>query len=279
MVDAAPPPASGPSGNRRVRFPLTGEQETLVIPLYAKALDYRSPHPILNDATADEIVRQIDYDFEKHPSPAVRLLAVRARQYDEWAREFLSQHPEAVMLNLGCGLDARVLRIRPPPSVRWIDLDFPEVIQFRRNFFSDHAGYEMRSASLTQSEWLRDVPKDRPVMAIAEGVLVYLPWNDAKSLLHRLTDAFAHGQLVFDVMGKSTVRTANLRMGSPSGDLLKWGVDDLREVDAMDSRLRRIQTVPLLGSRYAPAKYRWVYALASLSPRVRRIMRLLRYEF
>ena len=77
----------------------------------------------------------IDYDFDKLTGFGDRIMMpLRARQYDEWLREFLAAHRDAVVLNLGCGLDTRVSRIDPPTSVRWFDIDFPEVIDLRRNF-------------------------------------------------------------------------------------------------------------------------------------------------
>jgi O-methyltransferase involved in polyketide biosynthesis len=81
---------------------LTGEMETLLIPLYAKALDNRSKHPILHDEKADEIIKTIDYDFEKLNSFGNgNVIVVRAKQLDEWVKEFLKSNPNAVVLNLG----------------------------------------------------------------------------------------------------------------------------------------------------------------------------------
>jgi O-methyltransferase involved in polyketide biosynthesis len=88
---------------------LKGAPATLLITLYAKALDYRLPHPILNDERADQIVEMIDYDFERVTGFGDSvMMAIRARQYDEWLKEFLARHGDAVVLNLGCGLDTRV---------------------------------------------------------------------------------------------------------------------------------------------------------------------------
>jgi O-methyltransferase involved in polyketide biosynthesis len=44
---------------------LTPVEDSLLLTLYARALDNRLPKPILSDAMADEIVRKIDYDFEQ----------------------------------------------------------------------------------------------------------------------------------------------------------------------------------------------------------------------
>ncbi|HFL2001448.1 TPA: class I SAM-dependent methyltransferase, partial [Pseudomonas aeruginosa] len=47
------------------RITLTGEKQTLLITLYAKALDSRLDDSILHDRFAEEAVRQIDFDFSR----------------------------------------------------------------------------------------------------------------------------------------------------------------------------------------------------------------------
>src|SRR5689334_8544522 len=110
--------------SQKTQVHLNGAQETLLITLYAKAVDKRSKNPILHDEKADEIVQQIDYDFSKMNSFGNdNLIMVRAKQYDAWVQEFIKQSPNCVVLNLGCGLDTRVTRINPPATVSWFDVD------------------------------------------------------------------------------------------------------------------------------------------------------------
>jgi O-methyltransferase involved in polyketide biosynthesis len=40
-------------------------EDSLFLTLYARALDNRRPHPILSDATGDQIVRATDYEYDK----------------------------------------------------------------------------------------------------------------------------------------------------------------------------------------------------------------------
>ncbi len=85
--------------NDKIKINLTEVQETLLITLYAKALDHCSNNPILNDEKADQLVNVIDYDFGKLRSPGNdNLIVVRAKQYDEWLKEFLVENPNAVVL-------------------------------------------------------------------------------------------------------------------------------------------------------------------------------------
>jgi O-methyltransferase involved in polyketide biosynthesis len=268
----------GPTG-ARAPLHLQGVQQTLAIPLYAKAQDYRSKHPILNDRGASQLADRIDLDPEASRSRAGRLLVLRARQLDEWVREFIGRRPDGLVLNLGCGLDTRISRIDPPSSVGWFDVDFPEVIELRSAYFDPRDGYRMLGSSITQPEWLAQIPRHRPVMVVADGVLAYLSEDEVRTLLNRLTDNFHEGQVVFDVLNLHAIRTSNARTGRRIGAPLRWGVDDLREINALDPKLRRTAALPLLGTQFTPLAYRMLNAILAPFPRMRNMMRVVRYEF
>ena len=72
----------------KTQIHLTDVQKTLLITLYAKAIDNRSKNSILHDTKADEMVGRIDYDFTKLNSWGNdNLIVVRAKQYDDWIQE------------------------------------------------------------------------------------------------------------------------------------------------------------------------------------------------
>src|SRR5262249_1808432 len=101
---------------------------------YAKAVDADLPTPILGDRFAKEIVDRIDYDWKKTAITAANSPAVttRSAHFDNWARQFLAVTPEAVVLHLGCGLDARFFRLDPGPGVEWDHVGVPDVAGLRR---------------------------------------------------------------------------------------------------------------------------------------------------
>jgi O-methyltransferase involved in polyketide biosynthesis len=90
--------------------------ETLLIPLYIRAIESQRPDALLKDEKAVALVRQMDYDFspimqagiDEHVQVA---LALRNREFDRYARDFMARHPEAVVVHIGCGLDARFERV------------------------------------------------------------------------------------------------------------------------------------------------------------------------
>lgn len=267
----------------KTQIHLTQVQETLLITLYAKAVDNRSRNPILHDAKADELVGRIDYDFTKLNSWGNdNLIVVRAKQYDEWIQEFLRSNPACVVLNLGCGLDTRITRIDPPSTASWFDVDFPDVIQLRRNFYVDRPGYQMIESSISDTAWLQEIPAGQPALIVAEGVLEYLTGDEVKVLLNRLTDHFSHGKLTFDVMNSFAIQSAKKAKHEPTAGLHKWEVNEIREVDTLDPQMKRERAISIFQSPYIgklPIGYHLLYRSMSLVPQFRNMIRLLRYQF
>jgi len=237
---------------------LTKERETYLPTLYGKALDSRVENSILHDTFADEIVRKIDFDFESlHlPSGGAITLPMRAKQLDGWAREFLTAHPQATVLNLGCGLDSRAFRMDPPTTVRWYDLDLPDVIDLRRQLYPDRHDYQMIATSVTDLHWLDGIAGDLPVMVVAEGLMQYLDEKDAMALFNRPTEQFPSGQIIFDAYNKFTTKMITLmvkmtsrRSRATAGGAafhLPWGLDDPHTIELQVPRLRLLDAVPFL---------------------------------
>ncbi|MFD8543957.1 class I SAM-dependent methyltransferase [Streptomyces sp. NPDC059649] len=274
-------PDSGPG----IKVRLTGEKETLLPTLYARAIDCLSPDPILGDTLALDTVRQLDYDFR-----AMRLsagdavtVALRARQLDRWTAEFLERHDDAVVVHLGCGLDTRVHRLAPGPGVRWFDVDYPEVIDLRRELYPEPAAdYTAVPSSVTDPAWVAQVPSDRPMMIVAEGLLMYLTEEDATALLRRLIVHAPHGAAAFDAFSSFAIRTQRFsHVLRKAGARLHWGTDRAG-IAALSPRLRIAEDVSALelpGIEKLPPVYRLAARAAAKVPRVRDTWRLYHCRF
>jgi len=97
-----------------------------------------------------EILRQVDYDFEELQVPRQTLVtsAMRAKKLDEYVSDYLDRAENPLVLHLGCGLDSRVLRVGHHRG-QWYDLDYPDVIDLRRRFYSESDHYHMIPSSVT----------------------------------------------------------------------------------------------------------------------------------
>jgi O-methyltransferase involved in polyketide biosynthesis len=261
---------------------LSEEKETLFITLYAKALDYRSKHSILNDKTADYLLKTIDFDVRKYKGFGNIIIVIRAKQFDEWIKEFIKENVNALVVYLGCGLDTRVTRINPSSQISWFDIDYPEVIKLRKTYYSDRDGYKMIESSVTDPNWFAQIPSDKPTLIVAEGILEYLTSEQVKILLTRLTDHFTHGQIMFDVMNSFAINAGKEKLKETTGAVHKWAVDDASEVDKLNPKLTRIIELPLFKSQFIrrlPFGLQLLLGFASFFANYRNMIRLMRYHF
>lgn len=261
---------------------LSEEKETLLITLQAKAQDSRSKNPILDDKKAAEFLHMIDYDFENVSHFGNEIMVIRAKQLDTWLQIFIKKYPSATVLNLGCGLDTRIARINPPSMINWFDVDFPEVIELRKSFFKSQKGYVMISSSITDLNWLNEIPKDQPTIILAEGVLEYLTEDEVKELLNLITSNFPKGQIAFDVMSSFAVNSGKDRLKETTGAVHQWTVDDINTVDQLNGKLERKTALSIFRSKYIhklPLKTRLLYSVLGMIPNFRSMMKLLLYKF
>lgn len=267
----------------RHKVRLAGASATLLVTLYAKALDSRSPHSILQDERAAQILDSIEFDSSQLLGfRSYELIVVRARQYDEWVRDFINRYDDALIVYLGVGLDSRVTRIQRPASVSWFDVDFPEVIQLRRNFFQETSNYKMIASSITDSDWLQSIPSSRPTMILTEGCLAYLTKEQVERLLKRVSDYFTRGRVALDVVNSAGIEFARRQLAEKLGAAHTWSVDDLADVDALNLRLRRLCAASVYAAPYAkelPFRSRMFFKFVCLFPQFRDSMRLALYEF
>jgi O-methyltransferase involved in polyketide biosynthesis len=111
---ASPRKRLGKENNmEKQKIRLTQEKETLLVPLYSKAIESQRAHPIIVDPKAEEILQGIEYDFGKLKVPKKTLvtLAMRAKRLDSYVQDYLDHTENPLVLHLGCGLDSRVLRV------------------------------------------------------------------------------------------------------------------------------------------------------------------------
>ena len=270
----------------RIRVDLTGAPQTMLATLYAKALDYGLPQPILGDRWAADLVARIDYEWPSTTITARRSPAVTTRtaQFDSWVGQFLAVHPKAVVLHLGSGLDSRYHRLAPGPDVQWYDVDYPEVADLRRRLLPPGgANHHVVAASVTDPGWLADIPVGAPVLAIGEGLTMYLTESDGLGLLNRIVAHAGHGELQFDAFNRMGIRAQwTNTVVRRSGATLHWGIDEPEQILAAvpgTRLLARISAFDTLAFNRVPAAYRALGRMMSVVPSLHYMASYHRYAF
>jgi O-methyltransferase involved in polyketide biosynthesis len=269
----------------KLHVDLSGPPQTMLATLYAKALDADAPRPILGDRYARAAVARLDYDWSQttitvRSAPAV---TTRSAHFDHWVAQFLAVHQDATVLHLGCGLDARAFRIDPGPGVQWYDIDHPEVIALRERIYPRRDRVHLISASVTSPDWLREIPADRPVLLIGEGLTMYLTESEGVALLRRVVGHFPSGELQFDAFNSFGIRTQFTNaIVRRSGSTLYWAINSPADIVDAVPGTRMLATVSAFQA-HAFSKvarpYRLLGRVMSAVPTLRGMATYHRYAF
>lgn len=176
---------------------MDGVNKTLYIPLYGKAYVSRKGI-LLHDRKAEEIWEKEGFPLKgKSASKWLAYnMGMRAKVFDTWTEEKLKADPDAVVLHIGCGLDARSERV-DRAGREWFDIDFPEVIAERRTYFREGEGYHMLPADMRQEDWKAAVSSKRAIV-VMEGVSMYFRPEELVRLLRQLGVHFEQVKLLMD---------------------------------------------------------------------------------
>jgi len=242
-------------------------QETLFIPLAARARETQRKHPVLRDPKAVELVQSIDYDAGKYSRGAGGLVTVlRTAIIDFWVRSFLAAHPAATVVEIGTGLNTRFERV-DNGQVHWFDLDLPDVIELRRTFFADTDRRRTVVASVLAEEWLPAVAQSRrPYFFVADGVLAYLPEEAVMAALARIAGQFPGALIALDTYPRQILDRQH-RLAARKGIAARWAwaCDDPRTLERFGLEVVESASFtrpPRAMRSELPARYRYLMPLA-----------------
>lgn len=222
---------------QKVNLETGSVEESLFIPLIVKAKESKRIDSLFTDSKSEEIVNNIKLDFNRFDGGNISYhgILVRTTIIDGIANDFIKKNPEGIILNLGAGLDTRIHRINCS-NIYWYDIDLPEVIELRRMFFNESERVRFISKSLFDLSWVNDIDIDlnKPVLIIAEGLLMYFTESELKTVLNCLVEKFPNAEMCFDVIHKYFV-------GKAISSKFKWGIEKANEIEHLNSRIRLVK--------------------------------------
>jgi O-methyltransferase involved in polyketide biosynthesis len=221
---------------------LQGIARTLLVPLACRAIESIRPDAILHDPRAVEVYNAIggNPDFLMGMSGTDAFIAtMRARQFDRFARYFLSRNPGGLVVDLGCGLDTRFDRL-DDGQMTWLGIDLPEVIELRRKYLPDGESCKTIAQSMLEVSWLDEIMRfNKPVIFLAEGVFPYFSTADVKPMALAMASRFPSGELVFDAASPFVSRHHNRTSSvlKRSGTRIFWDAKNPQELETWGLRL------------------------------------------
>jgi O-methyltransferase involved in polyketide biosynthesis len=165
-------------------------------------------------------------------------------------RDYLKSHPNAAVVNLGCGLDSTG-RSCDNGSCKIYNLDFPDVIAVRNELLPAGEREENIPCDLNNTEWFRKIDASNGAVFFASGVFYYFLTEQVKALVQQMADAFPGGVLVFDAANRTAVKMIAktwLKSAKIQDVGAYFAVSDApQEISAWDSRLQVTSRGYMLG--------------------------------
>ena len=201
--------------------------KTLYIPLYGKAFVSKRGL-FLDDKKAEELWEA--EGFKLKGKSASKWLAyymgVRASVFDEWVNAQTADWQDAAVIQIGCGMDSRALRVGLD-NQKWYDVDFTEVIEERKRYYTESADYKMIAADVRDGSWLANVEESNRAIVVMEGVSMYLTTEELQRLTDSLCAHFEQVALLVDCYTSFAAKMSKRR--NPINDVgvtEVYGVDD-----------------------------------------------------
>ena len=225
-------------------------QETLVIPLFGRLVCFEHFPELFADAEAKRICDSLDYDFaekrRKMESPVglFGALEVAQRQYDLLCevKTYLQTHPNAAVVNLGCGLDDTFSKA-DNGRCRGYNMDFPDVIEVRDVLLPAGEREENIACDLCDFGWMDRIDASNGAVFFASGVFYYLRTQDVQKLLCAMAARFPGAVLAFDACNKrgaKMMRATWLKEAGITDVDAFFSLEDERELTAWSDRFASV---------------------------------------
>lgn len=150
-------------------------------------------------------------------------LVVRTVVIDELIGSAIGRDGIDAVVNLACGLDTRAYRCDLPATLRWTDVDLPELIAYRRLRLAAHSTrcrYDAVAADLLDPDARRRVLErgladSRRALVLTEGFLLYLREDQVAEIARDLAASPAVAAWIVTVSRRRRPRRSPADAASP----------------------------------------------------------------
>jgi methyltransferase (TIGR00027 family) len=130
------------------------------------------------------------------------------------------------VLNLAAGLDARPYRLPLPPSLRWIEVDLPAVLDYKERVLTaelpgcalERVRLDLADVEARRARFAEIGAAAGKVLIISEGLLIYLTGEEVASLAQDLSAPAAFSRWVLDLASPGLLKMLQKQIGSQLSD-------------------------------------------------------------
>lgn len=234
----------------KIKINLGRVQETLLLPLVSRVKETEYKYPILNDTKAVELFNKLAVDKKKLlrniTAIGVQGLVYRAYKMDEAIKQFLLQHPNGKILDIGAGLDTTYYRCDNGTAL-WYDLDLPDSIALRKQLLPPpNNRVQYIAKSMLDYSWIDDIGDiSNGLFITIPGVLPYFKEADVKAFLTTIAPKLKGAEIMFDVIsnfGKFFVDFRIKAAGMKEAHL-EWAILNTKKIETWSNHIELIKAI------------------------------------
>jgi methyltransferase (TIGR00027 family) len=162
-----------------------------------RAIESEQPAPLFHDPLAKVLVgdrgRKIAQSMRATSRYTQWSVVIRTCVIDSFIQRLVSEGVDMVV-NLGAGLDTRPYRLKLPKTLRWIEVDYPRLIEGKEKLLSaeqpqvqlERVRLDLADRVERQKLFARINSQSSKVLILTEGVIPYLTEEQVASLAEDL---------------------------------------------------------------------------------------------
>ena len=222
MPDAGRPEAQAPES------PIRDVSDTALWVAIYRADESKRKDALFHDPYADRLAgergRQIVASIPSGSAWGWPMV-VRTKCFDDIILRHVREQGCDTVLNLAAGLDARPWRLDLPPATRWLDVDMPGMLDFKREGLAGETPrcrYSALPADLREPDVRRAVFAEaargaKRVLVVSEGLLIYLEPAQVGALAEDLAREPVFERWLIDLASPALIQMMSRRLKGPAG--------------------------------------------------------------
>lgn len=248
--------------------------EILFKPVYFRAKETQRADGIIQDPIAVEILQKISPNLSGIDDWTIQFgIVIHTMIVDNVVKQFLQQHPDAIIITLGGGLATRPL-LMDNGQAEWFCVDDPAVETYWNQLIGTSDRNHFVSSIVTDLTWIERIPKSgKATLFVAEGVFLYLTEHEVKQVVLSLQEKFPDSEIVMEVIGKFILySTQFFRSKAIPGGRFRWGIDDCHQMESWNSGIKLLKEY--FCSDYYPERQGYMNFLPYLVGGKRRMLKV-----
>ncbi|MDO5718949.1 MAG: class I SAM-dependent methyltransferase [Tissierellia bacterium] len=223
-------------------------QDSLLFPLIGRFVCNRKWPRIFRDNHADYLIRKLEINVgaKEYGTVSNLLLGFRHMINTVAARCYIKKHPNAHIINMGCGLDTIFDNI-DNGKIRYYNLDSADIIALRNKYFELSERETDLPFTIMNFKWMDEVDfkEEDGALFLAAGAFNYLKEEDIKRIVDRLSEEFPGCQLSFDVKSSAIVRNKikKARKHELTGAKMQLKLEDPLSIKNWNNGIKRVHVI------------------------------------